>query len=146
MATKATSTNQKSKSATKPKDVQKNLTLFDDDDNYGENEDYSKGFAIKEQFEGAKGAKLMRLQSRFQNDLRFNMDAKFLDDDYGDEGEANDGEEGHRSNRNGHYSHANSQTAENDDERQWQYNIIESVTGKKINQGPPAPSKDSKKK
>lgn len=138
---KTPATSQKSTTAPKPKDKKKNLTLFDEEDeNYGDNEDYGKDFAIKEQFQGTKGAKLMRLQSRFQSDSRFNMDARFLDDNYGDDG-GEDGEgEDYPTNRNGH------DQADENDERQWQYSILESVTGKKYNQGPSAPSKDSKKK
>lgn len=121
----------------------KNLTLFDDDDDEdGGQQDYSKDFAIKEQFQGAKGEKLMRLQSRFQHDSRFKMDARFLDDDAQDD-EDGDGEFDGMDVDQGHQT----QNGEpEDDERQWQYNILESVMGRKVGQGPPAPSKDSKKK
>lgn len=128
----------------KKKTDKKNLTLFDDGDD-NEHEDYGKDFAIKEQFQGAKGEKLMRLQSRFQNDSRFKMDARFLDD-YGryhneEEAEEEEGDDYEMNNvQNNGYQ------APEDDERQWQYNILESVMGKKVNQGPPAPSKDAKKK
>lgn len=116
----------------------KKLALFEDDDKDNNPADYSKDFAIKEQFQGAKGERLMRLQSRFQNDKRFNMDARFLDD--GDHGN-NEGEEIEAEWQNGQHNEA-----PEDDERQWQYNILESVMGKKMNQGPPAPTTDSKKK
>lgn len=134
------------KTVQKQKNETKNLTLFDDGDE-SEHEDYGQGFAVKEQFQGAKGAKLMKLQSRFQNDSRFKMDARFLDDygRYQNEGDGGEEEE-EGDNTEMNNVHYNGDEAPEEDERQWQYNILNSVMGKRVNQGPPAPSKDSKKK
>lgn len=94
----------------------KGKALFDDEED--EQLDYSKDFAVKEQYEGAKGARLLRLQSSFKNDKRFDMDTNFLEDSY-EEDET---------------EHVNevAEVVEEDDERKWQYGILESVMGKKI--------------
>lgn len=84
----------------------------------------------------------MRLQSRFQNDRRFNLDSRFLDADADNEGDEFYNEEYEQ--QNGHENYG--QQEEEVDERQWQYNILESVMGKKMGQGPQAPSRDAKKK
>lgn len=109
--------------------------LFADDDEEGE-QNYQKDFQIKEHFQGAKGERLMRLQSRFQNDRRFNMDAKFLEDEenYADYG-------GHRNSSNSHTVNEE----DGDDERNWQYDILESVIGKKIRHNEP-PKDPARKK
>lgn len=132
-----------SKTAAKKANEKRNLTLFDDGDD-SDQEDYGKGFAIKEQFQGAKGEKLMKLQSRFQNDARFKMDSRFLDDiNHGE----NDGDADEGVDDSAKTSHTrNGEQTAYDDERQWQYNILESVMGKKVNQGPSYTSKDTKKK
>lgn len=141
--TKQLASGKSTKPQPKPRESnKKSLTLFDDDENEGD-VDYSNDFAIKEQFQGAKGEKLMRLQSRFQNDKRFNMDARFLNDNLDEGGDDND--EDMESEHHYPMPTHNDQLPE-DDERQWQYNILESVIGRKVNQGPPAPGKDSKKK
>lgn len=102
-------------SVTKPQP--KGKALFDDDED--EQLDYSNDFAVKEQYEGAKGARLLRLQSSFKNDKRFDMDANFLEEGgYGED-------EAERVNET-------AEVVEEDDERKWQYGILESVMGKKI--------------
>lgn len=62
---------------------------------------------------------MQKLQSRFQNDQRFKMNEKFLDDNdddaEGNEIEAVDDTEDAKS-----------------DERKWQYEMLESVIGKKL--------------
>ncbi|XP_055725918.1 nucleolar protein 8 [Salvelinus fontinalis] len=57
--------------------------LFDDDDDEDDDEEKRDGdrFKIKPQFEGKAGAKLMKLQSRFGTDERFQMDHRFIDSD-----------------------------------------------------------------
>lgn len=78
----------------------------------------------------------MKLQNRYQGDSRFNLDAKFLDDENGDAHEAGDDrayELGNETNQNN----------EEDDERKWQYNILEGVVGRNLYQDL---SKESKKK
>lgn len=63
------------------------------------------------------------------------MDAKFLEDenDFGEEDDARQLQNGHNANE-----------ADDDNERQWQYDILESVMGKKIRHN--EPPKDSMKK
>lgn len=126
-----------STSVNKPKEkTAKKPALFaDDEDDEEDEQHYQNDFQIKEQFQGAKGERLMRLQSRFQNDRRFNMDAKFLEDgnDYGEDDDNRKPENGHD---------ANEENADN--ERQWQYDILESVMGKKIRRN--EPPKDPMKK
>lgn len=103
-----------------PQSESKNTSkpLFDDDDDEDDDFDYKKNFEIKKQYQGEKGARLQKLQSKFQNDQRFNMNEKFLDDnedgDVEEEEYVADG--------------AESKT----DERKWQYDMLESVMGKKI--------------
>lgn len=52
--------------------------LFDEDDN--ETEVPAESFKVKKQFAGKNGEKLFELQTRFQNDKRFDIDEKFVDD------------------------------------------------------------------
>lgn len=105
--------------------------LFDDEDDVA-NEDYSKDFEIKEQYQGEKGARLLKLQSRFKNDKRFKMDEQFWDDEDETAGTV---EEPAQQNGGGEGE---------DDERQWQYGILESVMGKQI-QSDPASDKQRNK-
>lgn len=114
----------------KSKPAVKATGLFDEDDEEEAPDDYSKDFQVKEHYEGADGARLLRLQSRFKNDERFKMNAKFLEGN-GETAPAwepsveadGDGEE---------------EGGGDDDERKWQYGILESVMGKKIQQEPTA--------
>lgn len=118
------------------KSTKKPILFADDDDDEEDEQNYQKDFQIKEQFQGAKGERLMRLQSRFQNDRRFNMDAKFLED------EENDGDyDGHRNSPNSHEA----KEEDGDDERQWQYDILESVIGKKVRHNEPQKDPTRKK-
>lgn len=128
---------QKPSTATKSKEkTPQKPALFDDNDE-DDAESYKNDFKIKEQFQGAKGERLMRLQSRFQSDQRFNMDAKFLEDD---------ADYGHQESRQkSHNGHEAQDDVEEDDERQWQYDILESVIGKKIRHSEP-PKDPAKKK
>lgn len=52
--------------------------LFDDNEN--ESEIPPESFKVKKQFAGKNGEKLFELQTRFQNDKRFEIDEKFADD------------------------------------------------------------------
>lgn len=52
--------------------------LFDDEEN--ETEIPTESFKVKKQFAGKNGEKLFDLQTRFQNDKRFEIDEKFADD------------------------------------------------------------------
>lgn len=99
--------------------------LFDEEDDDGEAPDYSNDFRVKEQYQGERGAQLLKLQSRFKNDKRFDMDAKFLEDGGDYDGYEEAGEEP-----------ATAVAADGDDERKWQYGILESVMGKRIQSDP----------
>lgn len=92
----------------------KGKLLFDDDDEM--EQDYGNSFAIKQQYEGEDGARLLKLQSKFKNDKRFDMNEKFLEQNENDD-------------RIGGNETTN---VEEDDERKWQYGILETVMGKKI--------------
>lgn len=61
---------------------------------------------------------MQKLQSRFQNDQRFNMNEKFLDDN--DDVEEQEAE-----------GFGDTDESKND-ERKWQYDMLESVIGKKL--------------
>lgn len=52
--------------------------LFDEDEN--EAEVPAESFKVKKQFAGKNGEKLFELQTRYQNDKRFDIDEKFVDD------------------------------------------------------------------
>lgn len=99
--------------------TKKSKALFDDEADDDDDFDYKKNFEIKKQYEGEQGARLQKLQSRFQNDQRFKMNENFLDDNGDVEG--NEIEEFH-------------DTVESSatDERKWQYEMLESVIGKKL--------------
>lgn len=53
--------------------------LFDEDEN--ESEVQPESFKVKKQFAGKNGEKLFELQTRFQNDKRFEIDEKFSEAD-----------------------------------------------------------------
>lgn len=118
------------------KTTSKRPTLFEDNDSDAE-PDFQGNFEIKQQFEGAKGEKLRRLQDRFQGDNRFKMDSKFLEDDK--DGCEHDEDAQKRNNE----TTENIETNESD-ERQWQLNILESVIGKRIQST--SKSKETQKK
>lgn len=121
----------KSQASQNDESASKKPSLFNDNEESDENaEDYSQDFQIKEQFFGEKGQKLMKLQSRFQGDNRFKMDSKFLDDSDNDEMD-NDANQRKTASELNASEGKEGETAE-DDERRWQYNILESVMGKKV--------------
>ncbi|CAD7087358.1 unnamed protein product [Hermetia illucens] len=105
----------------------KKKNLFDDDDEEAP-EDYGKTFEIKEQFQGKKGEKLMKLQSKFKLDPRFAMDSKFLEGDEENEEEDN----------------VQKEDAVESDERNWQLSLIEQVVGKKMNLERPTQKQQTK--
>ncbi|XP_037036322.1 probable RNA-binding protein CG14230 [Bradysia coprophila] len=99
---------------TKP--PKKSQPLFDQDADDDDDFDYAKSFEMKKQYEGESGARLQKLQSRFQNDQRFKMNENFLDEN----DDANEAEE------------VVEATDSPSDERKWQYDMLESVMGKKL--------------
>lgn len=118
----------KSQASQNDESISKKPSLFNDDENGDENaDDYAKDFQIKEQFFGDKGQKLMKLQSRFQGDSRFKMDSKFLEDSDND-----DMNEDANKRKTAPKTETNEGETAEDDERRWQYNILESVMGKKV--------------
>lgn len=115
----------KSQAPQNDESTSKKPSLFNDEEDGDENaEDYAKDFQIKEQFFGQKGQQLMKLQSRFQGDSRFKMDSKFLED--------SDGEEDANKRQTASKMESKESVTAEDDERRWQYNILESVMGKKV--------------
>lgn len=113
---KADATRQKIVFDDEENDKTEKYKLFDGDED--EDEDYSKHFEEKEHFQGAKGQKLLELQTKYKSDNRFKIDSRFRENE---EDETNkfqnwDQEEG--------------------DERKWQLGILESVVGKKFQEHP----------
>lgn len=105
-----------STAVTSGKTSSKSNRLFDDEDaDDDDGYDYQKSFELKKEYEGEKGARLQKLQSRFQADQRFKMNENFLEDD--DEGDNEPVE---------------NPAEPQDDERKWQYDMLESVIGKKL--------------
>lgn len=107
----------------------KKPNLFDEDEDSNAEENYVENFEIKQQFEGKKGERLRRLQDRFQGDNRFKMDSKFLEDESEGSGDEKSTKQKHQ--QKTEKSNDDIETNEND-ERQWQLNILESVIGKKV--------------
>lgn len=109
----------------------KKQQLFDDenDGNNSMDDDYTANFQIKEQFQGEKGRKLMKLQNRYQGDSRFKLDSKFMEND-----SENENDEGNMTRRTEFNSQQNIDETVDDEEneRKWQYNILEGVVGKKL--------------
>lgn len=103
---------------------QEKYKLFDGDEE--DDEDYSKNFEIKEHFQGAKGQKLLELQTKFKSDNRFKIDSRFRENEEDDD-----------SNKFQNWDQ------EEGDERKWQLGILESVVGKKFQEHP---DKDGKQK
>lgn len=95
---------------------QEKYKLFDGDEE--EEEDYSTNFDVKEHFQGAKGQKLLELQTKYKSDNRFKIDSRFRENEEEDSNKFQnwDQEEG--------------------DERKWQLGILESVVGKKFQENP----------
>ncbi|XP_067936289.1 nucleolar protein 8-like isoform X2 [Watersipora subatra] len=74
-----------------------NKILFDEssEDEEENEEKYNKMFSVKPQFEGEKGAKLLELQKSFNDDSRFKLTEKFLDEDSDASSEAEKHKEPH---------------------------------------------------
>ncbi|CAB3406273.1 unnamed protein product [Caenorhabditis bovis] len=62
--------------------------LFDSDDEEGEEGKEEEELLIKNRHSGVKGEKLMKLETRFNNDPRFKMDDKFAESDESEADEA----------------------------------------------------------
>ncbi|KAI5714045.1 hypothetical protein M8J76_010156 [Diaphorina citri] len=91
-------------------------SLFSEDLSDSETDDDSeREFKIKKQFEGEKGKKLLELQASYNNDTRFNLDDRFIEDEE-EKDECKDNVE------------------EEQDERVTQMQILENVLGYKVKQ------------
>ncbi|KAI5694401.1 hypothetical protein M8J75_016235 [Diaphorina citri] len=77
--------------------------------------DSEREFKIKKQFEGEKGKKLLELQASYNNDTRFNLDDRFIEDEE-EKDECKDN------------------VVEEEDERVTQMQILENVLGYKVKQ------------
>lgn len=108
------------------------LTLFNEDDSDEEADSVAdqQKFEVRKEFQGEKGEKLWKLQSRFQTDKRFAMDAKFIDDDDDFRGEQAE----HRHEDRGK-AKEDEEADDMEKERQWQFDILEKVIGKKLHNG-----------
>ncbi|XP_055845495.1 probable RNA-binding protein CG14230 [Episyrphus balteatus] len=84
--------------------------LFEDDSDQ-EDDSNANAFAVKPEYEGSRGAALMKLQSKMSLDPRFKIDSKFVD-------KIDDEDEPPVVNENS--------------ERDWQYGILEQVVGSKV--------------
>lgn len=89
-------------------------------------DDIASPFELKRQFEGRDGHRLLQLQSKFQNDRRFVMNERFLENGGGDDGSDNN------------------TNLPVEDEKQAQFNILQEVLGKKVT--PKAKEKSEKQK
>nr|CAI5818044.1 unnamed protein product [Callosobruchus analis] len=83
-----------------------------------EDEDFTANFAIKEQFQGLEGQKLLQLQSKYKHDKRFVLDSRFLDE--GTEWMPNDHEV------------ADDKEMTVLDEKRKEYEILDEILGKNI--------------
>lgn len=94
--------------------------LFNDDEE--EIDNFDEKFAVRKEYEGVSGAKLQKLNLRYKSDARFEMDANFLpeNEDGGDEP----------------MNRITNATENDNDEREWQYGILESVIGHKLHSNP----------
>uniref|UniRef100_A0A6P7H9Y6 Probable RNA-binding protein CG14230 n=1 Tax=Diabrotica virgifera virgifera TaxID=50390 RepID=A0A6P7H9Y6_DIAVI len=82
-------------------------------------EEFEPSFSVKEHFQGKEGQKLLELQSKYKNDKRFALDARFLNEDKTEE------------------QNVENTTNENEDisleeEKRQEYAILEKVLGKKV--------------
>lgn len=109
----------------------KKQQLFNDEDdgNNSADDDYTANFEVKEQFQGEKGRKLMKLQNRYQGDSRFKLDSKFMENDNEID---NDDNNMIRNTESNSQRNIDENLDDEENERKWQYNILESVVGKKL--------------
>uniref|UniRef100_A0A8D8PZD5 Nucleolar protein 8 n=1 Tax=Cacopsylla melanoneura TaxID=428564 RepID=A0A8D8PZD5_9HEMI len=100
----------------------KKKSLFNDESSGSESEDdgmTKEGeFKIKKQFEGEKGLRLLELQASYNNDTRFNLDDRFIDE----------GEEKEDKDKGGEKR----KQEEEGDEKERQMQILENVLGYKV--------------
>ncbi|XP_039277829.1 nucleolar protein 8-like [Nilaparvata lugens] len=134
--------------------------LFDDSGDSDEETSISR-FEVKEHFDGKKGQKLLKLQSRFGNDSRFALDQRFAEsssseDDDDDDGDKDEGEEKEEDGESESKAKRKKSDAEeesgkmhvddrDDDEVKRQLEILQNVVGHQIIRPPPADDAKPKK-
>ncbi|XP_070500463.1 probable RNA-binding protein CG14230 [Chironomus tepperi] len=111
----------------------KKPTLFDEEEYDEEMEVEPESFKIKKQFEGKKGEKLFEIQTKFNNDSRFKMDEKFVDetDEFIDSRKKYSRDE-LKERKRLRKEMANWDQAEMKEERDHQLSILESITGQPL--------------
>lgn len=98
---------------------QKKPALFDSSsENEDDEEIDEERFRIRPEYEGKAGKQLMKLQARFQNDERFRMDEKFIDEPDSSEMDSEEEEK-----------HGNNSQKETSDEKSRAYKILGEVLG-----------------
>uniref|UniRef100_K1QHX1 Nucleolar protein 8 n=1 Tax=Magallana gigas TaxID=29159 RepID=K1QHX1_MAGGI len=98
---------------------QKKPALFDSSsENEDDEEIDEERFRIRPEYEGKAGKQLMKLQARFQNDERFRMDEKFIDEPDSSEVDSEEEEK-----------HGNNNQKESSDEKSRAYKILGEVLG-----------------
>lgn len=98
---------------------QKKPALFDSSsENEGDEEVDVERFRIRPEYEGKAGKQLMKLQTRFQNDERFRMDEKFIDEPDSSDEDFKEEEK-----------HGTNSQKETSDEKSRAYKILEEVLG-----------------
>lgn len=97
---------------------QKKPALFDSSSENEDDEEIDERFRIRPEYEGKAGKQLMKLQARFQNDERFRMDEKFIDEPDSSEEDSEEEEK-----------HGNNNQKESSDERSRAYRILGEVLG-----------------
>lgn len=98
---------------------QKKPALFDSSsENEDDEEIDEERFRIRPEYEGKAGKQLMKLQARFQNDERFRMDEKFIDEPDSSEVDSEEEEK-----------HGNNSQKETSDEKSRAYKILGEVLG-----------------
>lgn len=90
--------------------------LFNDDDDDDE-DNFDSKFAVREEYQGVRGAKLQQLNARYNADGRFQMDASFLPEDNNDDATMTD-------------NHV--PKTDKNNEREWQYEILEGIIGHEL--------------
>ncbi|XP_072389078.1 probable RNA-binding protein CG14230 [Diabrotica undecimpunctata] len=82
-------------------------------------EEFEPSFSVKEHFQGTEGQKLLELQSKYKNDKRFTLDARFLNDDKIEQ-------------QNLENSINETEDISLEEEKRQEYAILEKVLGKKV--------------
>ncbi|CAG9835348.1 unnamed protein product [Diabrotica balteata] len=82
-------------------------------------EEFEPSFSVKEHFQGTEGQKLLELQSKYKNDKRFTLDARFLNDEKIEQQSVEN-------------SINENEDISLEEEKRQEYAILEKVLGKKV--------------